>query len=98
MLDSYAFGVLVLELLTGKTGMEVVSLSMMEPEFFKTMSAYVDSRAAWPKKAATRLAKVGEGCLAYNAHARTSVRDVLPALEALAKAHKIPLTPRQSRA
>ena len=61
MLGSYAFGVLVLELLTGKTGMEVVSLSMMEPEFFKTMSAYVDSRAAWPKKAATRLTKVGEG-------------------------------------
>jgi hypothetical protein len=86
--DSYSFAVLLLELLTGKTAADAVALHMMEPDLFKDMQQFTDTRAgAWPKKVVKALAAVAERCIMYHPRKRAAVRDVVSQLAALSAAH-----------
>jgi hypothetical protein len=87
--DSYAFAILLLELLTGQTCAEVVALHMEDPDLFTDMQQYVDRRAGvgtWQPAAVSGLAAVAERCIVYQARARATVKDVLPQLAAQAAA------------
>ena len=83
-LDVYAFAVVLIELLTGKMGIEVAALHCEEPELFEDMPRWVDARGgAWPAAVVTELAAVAEQCISHNALVRPTAAEVIPRLEAL---------------
>ena len=83
-LDVYAFAVVLVELLTGKTGMEVAALHCDGPELFQDMPRFVDARGgAWPAAVVTELASVAEQCIAYHARARPTASELVPRLQAV---------------
>ena len=84
--DAYAFGVVLLELLMGMPHQQIVTLVFHDERFFTTIGRHSDARAgAWPRGAVKGLAGVAQKCLEYRARARTTVRAVLPKLEALTR-------------
>jgi hypothetical protein len=83
-LDVYAFAIVLVELLTGKTGMEVAALHCDGPELFEDMQRFADARAgAWPAAVVTELAAVAEQCIAYHARARPTASELVPRLQAV---------------
>ena len=56
-------------------------------DFFPKMEQqFKDPRAGpWPRGVVTAVAAVADNCLAWNAHKRSTVREVLPALLAACK-------------
>ena len=89
--DSYAFSILLLELLTGRVGLEAAAVYHEEPDLFEEMMDYVDARAgAWPPPVVAELVAVAQRCICMHARPRASVREVMPQLEAIA----VPAAPR----
>jgi hypothetical protein len=83
--DSYALSILLVELLTGHTGMGAVALHHGEPDLFEEMHQHADERAgAWPTWAIEGLAEVAQLTIKFHARKRADVLDVLPRLAALA--------------
>lgn len=83
-LDSYAFAIVLLELLTGKPPAAVAALNIEEPDVYQEMPQYVDGRAgAWPPAVVHRLAAVAERCVEFRPRPRAAVRDVVDELEEL---------------
>jgi hypothetical protein len=84
--DSFSFAVVLLELVTGKDGLEAMSLHMDEAELFEELHQYADARAgAWPGGVVAELAAVAEQCIAYHVSRRAFVSDMVPRLDALAQ-------------
>jgi serine/threonine protein kinase len=82
--DIYAFAIVLIELLTAKTGSEMIALHCDGPELFEDMQRHVDARGgAWPAAVVKELAAVAEQCIAYHARARPKASEVIPRLEAL---------------
>jgi hypothetical protein len=82
--DSYAFAVLLLELLTGKVSHVVVRRYHEEESFLEQMHQFIDSKAgAWPSAVVEGLAEISGSCIEFHAPQRLTIRDVLPRLEAL---------------
>jgi hypothetical protein len=83
-----AFGVVILELLTGCSPVAACLLYMDEDELFVHMERFVDGRAGdWPPAVVSELACVAEECLDFRVRKRATVRDVLPRLEECVNAH-----------
>ena len=92
--DTFAFGVILCELLTGKppvndTGQMLafdMQLVLQQPD---TVS--LDERAGtWPRAAALKLARVAGRCVSPFDYNRCSVREVLPEVDVLAKRKPTP--------
>jgi hypothetical protein len=82
--DSYAFGIVLLELLTGKVGLVAAALHVEEPDLFEEMMDHVDARAGrWPAPVVAGLAAAVERCIAFYARSRATVAEVLPQLGVL---------------
>jgi hypothetical protein len=83
-LDVYAFAVVLVELLTSKSGSEVAKLHSDEPDLFADMAQYADARAGeWPATTVAALAAIAEQCIAYHARSRPAASAVARRLEAL---------------
>jgi serine/threonine protein kinase len=87
--DAYAFGIILLELLTGKLSIEVASMNYEDEDLHENMAArHTDATAgAWAAGAVEAMAKASRACLEFRSQKRASVRSVLPALEAAAAEH-----------
>ena len=84
--DSYAFGITLLEVLTGKPPREVVALHAQERQLFERIASgqLADAAAGgWPAAVLGEAAGVAKGCLLFHAKRRKAVLDVLPQLTAL---------------
>jgi serine/threonine protein kinase len=82
--DIYAFAVVLLELITGKSGRESVALHMEEPELFHEMQAHVDVQAGnWPAPTVQALATIVEQCISFQPQGRPAANEVALRLEAL---------------
>jgi hypothetical protein len=97
--DSYAFGVVVLELLTGLGPKQVVGMMYDDAYFFSSLGEHKDVRAEsgsagaaeaagpWPAKLVSGLAATAVKLLEFRPRNRARVRDVLPRLKALSREH-----------
>jgi serine/threonine protein kinase len=85
--DSFAFGIVLLELLTGLTPEGTIELhTELDDGIFEeaATNAHRDPRAGgWPPAVVRALAQVSKQCLRLFAKRRATVKDVLPMLEAL---------------
>ena len=89
--DTYAFGVCLFELLTGKPPADPVTRVMLVDELGKEFDAperllrpqHLDPRIEWDMEVARRLAAVGGRCVAKERD-RCTVTEVLAELDALA--------------
>ena len=97
--DSYAFGVVLLELLTGLGPKPVVGMMYDDAEFFSSLGEHKDVRAEsesagaaagagpWPGKLVSGLAATAAKLLEFRPRNRARVRDALPQLQALSRKH-----------
>ena len=85
--DSYAFGVVLAELMTGQKPKAVIDMICYDGDFFKGgAKQHQDPRAAdWPSKAFKGVAAVAEHCAKFMARDRATAREALPKLKALTK-------------
>ena len=82
--DSFSFAVVLLELVTGHSGLEVLALHMDEADLFEELHRHTDCKAGvWPEAAVAELAWVAESCIAYHVSRRAFVHDMVGRLEAL---------------
>ena len=85
-LDSYAFAIVLLELLTGQPPIAVAALHLEEPDLYTQMPQHADARAgAWAPAVVHRLAAVAGRCIEMRSRTRAAVRDVVDELEELAR-------------
>ena len=86
--DSYAYGIVLLELLTSKLPMEAANMNYEDEHLHATIHEHTDARGGkWAAGAVDALAQASHACLEYRSHNRASVRDILPALEAVVAQH-----------
>jgi serine/threonine protein kinase len=66
--DSFAFGIVLLELLTGRRPIEASELYTMEPDLFQELQTrYLDARGGkWPAAVLREVAAVAQHCLAIS--------------------------------
>jgi len=85
--DSFAFGMVLLELLTGESPAATAELYTGQEDLFSHMEdKYKDQRAGkWPRSTVRAVAKVAKLCLAWQAQRRATVKDALPMMEAALK-------------
>jgi serine/threonine protein kinase len=102
--DTYAFGVVLCELLTGlppadyEAG-EMLAMRMMKPlaDPKRLLKPLLDKRlsgAGWPLKRAVALGRVAAHCIEASASDRCVVADVLPDIEAVAERTAVKLAGR----
>jgi serine/threonine protein kinase len=87
--DSFALGVVLLELLTGRRPQAVSELLTMEPDLFPHMrDTYLDQRAGqWPPKVLRDFVALAKDCTEQmRPRDRASAKQALPRLEAAAAA------------
>jgi serine/threonine protein kinase len=82
--DSFAFGIVLLELLTGRSPVDTVELYTEEEDMFSAMDQlYKDKRAGpCPAGVVAAVAQVAKQCLQWHAPRRATVQEALPRLEA----------------
>jgi hypothetical protein len=86
-MDSYAFAICLLEIITGKLPCDVAALHIEEPDLYGEMHQYADPRAgAWPAAVVAMLAAVTERLIEMRPRTRAAVADVVDQLEELAQA------------
>ena len=86
--DSYAFGIVLLELLTAMVPIQAAAMQSQDRDFFKQAQAgqYNDAKAGkWPSKVVKGIVKEAGRCLTTHAQQRATIRDVLPELRRLLK-------------
>jgi hypothetical protein len=83
--DSYAFGIVLLELLTGACPAQAVKIHAAHHETVATaIGLYKDPRAGkWQMAVLRAIATAADQCLVVHAKSRAYVHDVLPTLEAI---------------
>jgi hypothetical protein len=86
--DSYAFGIVLLELLVGLPVMDIVKPLYNDGEYIKSVWQLADTAAGpWPAKVTKGVAAVAQRCCELRVKDRATVRDVEPRLNALVKQH-----------
>jgi serine/threonine protein kinase len=87
--DTYAFGIILLKLLTDQPSAELAKLLYQDPDFHAMLSTHafslqcMQAAGKWPRKAAGVLGVVASRCVHYSPGKRARVRDVLPQVQAL---------------
>jgi serine/threonine protein kinase/Leucine-rich repeat (LRR) protein len=83
--DSYAFGVVLCELLTGLNPMEKPLIALIEDALEANgLTEVLDEKATWTNsEQALQLAKIALRCTAYRKMKRATVQEVLPEIERL---------------
>jgi Leucine-rich repeat (LRR) protein len=83
--DSYAFGVVLCELLTGINPMEKPLIALIEDALeANELTEVLDKKATWTNsEQALQLATIALRCTAYRKMKRATVQEVLPAIERL---------------
>ena len=106
--DTYAFGVVLLQILTGRpplsgdtpqTRMSLAEATFVQLQHPKRHQAeLVDARAGgWPAKAWCKMAVVARHCVVFNPEDRCTVADVVARLDALAGRGRARMSWRRSR-
>ena len=81
--SSARFGIVVLELLTGKPGLEVAN-RLLQDGWLEAIEQHVDARAgAWPAEVVAGLAEVVQRCTEWDVKLRASVQGQVATLDAL---------------
>ena len=82
--DSYAFAIIILELLLGKAPRTVIGMVIEDEAFYKNILDNIDmSAGSWTKKAVLGLADIAERCHEHHPHKRSTVRGVIAKLKAV---------------
>jgi serine/threonine protein kinase len=86
--DSYAFGIVLMELITGRSPQPAAELFTFEgPEVFGRLHELADAEAGeWPPRVLKRLGAIANECLGH-VKTRAKVSAVVPKLEALLARH-----------
>jgi serine/threonine protein kinase len=83
-LDSFSFGVVLIELLTSLTGYQARELEMMAPTFGKSVAQDPGANALkWPSRVFGGLVATAERCTHVQPNQRSSMVAELPNLESL---------------
>ena len=79
--DSYAFGVVVIELLTGRSPADAIQLYTTAEDLFSKMEHHRDVRAGmWPIGVLASCTRVAELCTCYRVAGRATVTEALELL------------------
>ena len=88
--DSYAFGIVLLELVMALGPRACVGMMMHDADFFSALGQHKDARAGeWPAKLVTGLAAAAARCTEFRPRNRAKVKDVLPKLVELSRQHVV---------
>jgi serine/threonine protein kinase len=88
--DAYAFGIVLLELMTGKPAFDRVNHETLGNYMFPKLSdnrqllLMMDDQAQWTHESFLQVATISHGCLLQVCQLRTAVCDIVPLLDELA--------------